>query len=134
MFSVKILGEKIKKGFKTLVFGALGLLFLGFLTPAGHAQSVTSQLEKIQQLQDRAAYDSARILSNQLLTSSELSTEERLRVLISKQFLFYYLGRYDSLRAGLPSLEVAIRDEEGAVSSRFLPLVSCFYLMSNTER
>jgi tetratricopeptide (TPR) repeat protein len=112
MFSVKILGEKIKKGFKTLVFGALGLLFLGFLTPAGHAQSVPKQLQKIQQLQDRAAYDSARILANQLLTASELSTEERLKILISKQFSFYYLGRYDSLRAGLPALEKGIEEDD----------------------
>jgi tetratricopeptide (TPR) repeat protein len=33
-------------------------------------------------------------------------------VLISKQFSFYYLGRYDSLRAGLPVLENSIEEED----------------------
>jgi tetratricopeptide (TPR) repeat protein len=112
MFSVKILGEKIKKGFKTLVFGAFGLLFLGFLTPVSLAQSVPKQLQKIQELQDRAAYDSARILANQLLNGNELSTGERLKILITKQFSFYYLGQYDSLRAGLPVLEKGIEEED----------------------
>jgi tetratricopeptide (TPR) repeat protein len=112
MYLVNSLREKIAKSTKILVFGALGLLFFGFLTPDSHAQSVSSQLQKIQELQDRAAYDSARILANQLLTTSKLSTEEWLRVLISKQFSFYYLGRYDSLRAGLPVLEKAIKVED----------------------
>jgi tetratricopeptide (TPR) repeat protein/DNA-binding CsgD family transcriptional regulator len=111
MFSGKILGEKIIKGFKTLVFGALGLLFFGYLTPDSHAQSVPKQLQKIQELQDRAAYDSARILANQLLSASELSTEERLKILITKQFSFYYLGQYDSLRAGLAALEKGIEED-----------------------
>ncbi len=112
MYSGNFLKERITNSFKTLVFGALGLLFFGFLTPDSHAQSVSSQLQKIQELQDRAAYDSARILANQLLTASKLSTEERLKILISKQFSFYYLGQYDSLRAGLPVLEKAIKLED----------------------
>jgi tetratricopeptide (TPR) repeat protein len=107
-----ILGQKITKGIKILVFGALGLIFLVFVTPVSKAQSVSSQLKKIQELQDRAAYDSARIFANQLLADKALSTEERLRVLISKQFSFYYLGRYDSLRAGLPVLENSIEEED----------------------
>ena len=88
------------------------MIFLGFLTLESRAQSLSSQLKKIQELQDRAAYDSARILANQLLFSGELSTEERLRILISKQFSFYYLGQYDSLRAGLPVLEKDIEEED----------------------
>jgi tetratricopeptide (TPR) repeat protein len=112
MYSGNFLREMITKSFKTFVFGALGLLFLGLVSPASLAQSVPSQLKKIQELQDRAAYDSARILANQLLTVSELSSEERLRILISKQFSFYYLGRYDSLRAGLGALEKGIEEED----------------------
>jgi tetratricopeptide (TPR) repeat protein len=112
MYSENFLREKIIKCIKNLVFGALGLIFLAFVTPVGLAQSVPRQLKKIQELQDRAAYDSARILANQLLADNELSTEERLRVLISKQFSFYYLGRYDSLRAGLPVLENSIEEED----------------------
>ena len=109
---VTFLKKSIDKGFKTLIFGALGMIFLGFLTPTSRAQSVPRQLKRIQELQDRAAYDSARILANQLLVDKDLSTEERLRVLISKQFSFYYLGRYDSLRAGLPALEKEIEEED----------------------
>ena len=112
MYLVNSLREKIAKSLKILVFGALGLLFLGSLTPVSLAQSVPKQLQKIQELQDRAAYDSARILTNQLLTASEISSEERLRILISKQFSFYYLGQYDSLRAGLPALENGIEEED----------------------
>ncbi len=111
MYSGNFLKERITNSFKTLVFGALGLLFFGFLTPDSHAQSVSSQLKKIQELQDRAAYDSARILANQLLTASKLSTEERLRILITKQFSFYYLGQYDSLRSGLAALEKGIEED-----------------------
>ena len=88
------------------------MIFLCLTIPNTRAQSVSSRLEKIQELQDRAAYDSARILANQLLSTSHLSTEERLKVLISKQFSFYYLGRYDSLRAGLPALEKGIEEED----------------------
>jgi tetratricopeptide (TPR) repeat protein len=112
MYFVKFLEKRINKGFKFLIIGALGFLFFGFLTPDSHAQSVPNQLKKIQELQDRAAYDSARILANQLLSASEISSEERLRILITKQFSFYYLGQYDSLRAGLPVLEKAIKVED----------------------
>jgi tetratricopeptide (TPR) repeat protein len=112
MYSENFLREKIIKSIKNLVFGALGLIFLAFVTPVSQAQSLPRQLKKIQELQDRAAYDSARILANQLLFSGELSTAERLKILISKQFSFYYLGRYDSLRAGLPVLEKAIEEED----------------------
>ena len=111
MYFVKFLEKRINKGFKFLIIGALGFLFFGFLTPDSHAQSVPNQLKKIQELQDRAAYDSARILANQLLTASKLSTEERLRILISKQFSFYYLGQYDSLRSGLAALENGIEED-----------------------
>jgi len=116
MYFVNSLREKIAKSFKILVFGALGMIFMGFLTPASLAQSVNSQLEKIQQLQDRASYDSARILANQLLTDSELTSEERLRILISKQFSFYFLGQYDSIRAEMPALEVAIQEGDALYS------------------
>ncbi len=112
MYSGCILGEKITKGFKILICGALGMIFFGFWTLESRAQSLSSQLEKIQELQDRAAYDSARILANQLLSPGKLSTAERLKVLISKQFSFYYLGQYDSLRAGLPVLEKDIEEED----------------------
>jgi tetratricopeptide (TPR) repeat protein/DNA-binding CsgD family transcriptional regulator len=112
MCFVTFLKKRIDKGFKSLIYGAFGMIFLGFLTLESRAQSLSSQLKKIQELQDRAAYDSARILANQLLFSGELSTEERLRILISKQFSFYYLGQYDSLRAGLPVLEKDIEEED----------------------
>ena len=112
MYFVTFLKKRIDKGFKSLIYGAFGMIFLGFLTLESRAQSLSSQLKKIQELQDRAAYDSARILANQLLFSGELSTEERLRILISKQFSFYYLGQYDSLRAGLPVLEKDIEEED----------------------
>lgn len=45
MYLVNSLREKIAKSFKILVFGALGMIFMGFLTPASLAQSVNSQLE-----------------------------------------------------------------------------------------
>jgi tetratricopeptide (TPR) repeat protein len=112
MYFVTFLKKRIDKGFKSLIYGALTLIFLCGISPNIRAQSLSSQLKKIQELQDRAAYDSARILANQLLFASELSTEERLRVLISKQFSFYYLGQYDSLRAGLPALENGIEEED----------------------
>jgi tetratricopeptide (TPR) repeat protein/DNA-binding CsgD family transcriptional regulator len=109
---VTFLKKRIDKSSKILIYGAFGMIFLGFLTLESRAQSLSSQLKKIQELQDRAAYDSARILANQLLFAGELSTEERLRILISKQFSFYYLGQYDSLRAGLPVLEKDIEEED----------------------
>jgi tetratricopeptide (TPR) repeat protein len=112
MYFVTFLKKRIDKGFKSLIYGALTLIFLCGISPNIRAQSLSSQLKKIQELQDRAAYDSARILANQLLFSGELSTEERLRILISKQFSFYYLGQYDSLRAGLPVLEKDIEEED----------------------
>jgi tetratricopeptide (TPR) repeat protein len=112
MCFVTFLKKRIDKGSKILIYGAFGMIFFGFLTLESRAQSLSSQLKKIQELQDRAAYDSARILANQLLFASELSTEERLRILISKQFSFYYLGQYDSLRAGLPVLEKDIEEED----------------------
>jgi DNA-binding CsgD family transcriptional regulator len=112
MCFVTFLKKRIDKGSKILIFGAFGMIFLGFLTLESRAQSLSSQLKKIQELQDRAAYDSARILANQLLLAGELSTEERLRILISKQFSFYYLGQYDSLRSGLPVLEKDIEEED----------------------
>jgi tetratricopeptide (TPR) repeat protein/DNA-binding CsgD family transcriptional regulator len=112
MYFVTVLKKRISQGFKFLIYGTFGLIFLAFVTPVSQAQSVSSRLKKIQELQDRAAYDSARILANQLLADKELSTGNRLRVLISKQFSFYYLGRYDSLRAGLPTLEKGIEEED----------------------
>ena len=111
-YFVKFFGKRIDKSFKTLIYGALAAIFLCGISPNTEAQSVSSQLKKIQELQDRAGYDSARILANQLLAASELSTEERSKTLISKQFSFYYMGRYDSLRMGLPVLEEAIDEED----------------------
>lgn len=112
MYFVTFLKKRIDKTFKSLIFGALAVIFLCLISSNIRAQSVPRQLKRIQELQDRAAYDSARILANQLLVDKDLSTEERLRVLISKQFSFYYLGRYDSLRAGLPALEKAIEEDD----------------------
>lgn len=112
MYFVTFLKKRIDKSFKFLIYGALAVFFLCGISPIARAQSLSSQLKKIQELQDRAAYDSARILANQLLSSGELSTAERLKILISKQFSFYYLGQYDSLRAGLPVLEKDIEEED----------------------
>jgi tetratricopeptide (TPR) repeat protein len=112
MYFVTFLKKRIDKSFKFLIYGVLAVIFLCLISSNIRAQSVPRQLKRIQELQDRAAYDSARILANQLLVDKDLSTEERLRVLISKQFSFYYLGRYDSLRAGLPALEKAIEEED----------------------
>lgn len=104
MFSKK----RIDKSFKFLIYGSLAVIFLFGISSNLRAQSVSAQLKIIQELQNRAAYDSARILANKLLSMRELSTVEQLSVLISKQFSFYYLGQYDSLRAGLPALEKGI--------------------------
>lgn len=81
-------------------------------SPVSHGQTVDTQLKKIQYFQSRASYDSARLLANSVLSRGKLSTEEELRVLISKQFSFYYLGRYDSLRAGLSVLEKEIAEKD----------------------
>jgi tetratricopeptide (TPR) repeat protein len=112
MYFVTFLKKRIDKSFKFLIYGVLAVIFLCLISSNIRAQSVPRQLKRIQELQDRAAYDSARILANQLLLAGELSTEERLRILISKQFSFYYLGRYDSLRAGLPVLEKGIEEDD----------------------
>ena len=101
----------IKKTIKSFILTSsflLGIIFFCLFSSSLRAQSISNSLKKIQELQDQAAYDSALILANQFLTVAKLSTEERLRFLISKQFSFYYLGRYDSLRAGLPALEKGI--------------------------
>ena len=116
MYFVTFLKKRIDKCFKFFIYGALAVIFLCLNSPITRAQSVSTQLKKIQELQDRAGYDSARILANQLLSFSELSTEERLRVLITKQFSFYYLGRYDSLRAGLAALEKGIEEDDALYS------------------
>jgi tetratricopeptide (TPR) repeat protein/DNA-binding CsgD family transcriptional regulator len=112
MYFVTFLKKRIDKSFKFLIYGALAVIFLCGTSPNIRAQSVSIQLKKIQELQDRAAYDSARIFANQLLFAGELSTAERLRILISKQFSFYYLGQYDSLRAGLSALENGIEEDD----------------------
>ena len=105
----------IKKTIKSFILTSsflLGIIFFCLFSSSLRAQSISNSLKKIQELQDQAAYDSALILANQFLTVAKLSTEERLRFLISKQFSFYYLGRYDSLRAGLLVLEKGIQEED----------------------
>ncbi len=119
MYFVGLLGNKMLNGFKISVLGALGVIFLLWFTPSSYAQTVATQLKKIQELQSRAAYDSARILANYILSQPRLSTEDRLKTRLSKQFSFYYLGNYDSLRAGLPILEREI-DEEHELYSELL--------------
>ncbi len=119
MYFVTFLNKRIDKGFKTLIYGALTLIFLCAISPNVRAQSLSSQLKKIQELQDRASYDSARILANYTLSQPRLSTEDKQKILLSKQFSFYYLGKYDSLRAGLPVLEKEI-DEEHELYSELL--------------
>ena len=64
-------------------------------------------------MQNRGAYDSARILVNELVRLPSISNEQKLRALLAKQFSFYYLGRYDSLRAGMAVLEKEIGESDG---------------------
>ena len=112
MYSESILKKKGTGSVNVFIFGIVTLLFFCLGVSSSFAQDVSPQLKKIQELQTRAAYDSARILANYILSQPRLSTDERLRVLISKQFSFYYLGQYDSLRAGLPALEKGIEEED----------------------
>jgi len=81
---------------------ALGLLFFFFLgiLPGSWAQSFEQEFKKIEQLQDRAAYDSALLLADQLLATEQRDTEQVLSLLLNKQLSFYYLGKYDSMRQG----------------------------------
>jgi tetratricopeptide (TPR) repeat protein len=85
---------------KTLVSLALFLfVFLGASTLVS-AQNFNQEINRIERFQDRSAYDSALLLANQLLAREEAGSEKGLRLLLSKQISFYYLGKYDSMREG----------------------------------
>ena len=64
------------------------------------AQGFEQEFKKIERLQDRSSYDSALLLANQLLAKERGNTENELSLLLNKQISFYYLGKYDSMRAG----------------------------------
>ncbi len=120
MYSESILGKKRTGSVKGFILGIATLLFLCLGVSSGFAQDISSQLKKIKELQARAAYDSARMLANFILSQPRLSTEDKQKILLSKQFSFYYLGKYDSLRAGLPILEKEIEEEHELYSERLL--------------
>lgn len=75
------------------------LFFLG-VSPLVLAQSFDQEIKKIERLQDRSAYDSALLLTNQLLAKEGAGSENGLSLLLNKQIFFYYLGKYDSMRQG----------------------------------
>jgi tetratricopeptide (TPR) repeat protein len=79
---------------------ALLLFFFLGISPASWAQNFDQEFKKIERLQDRSAYDSALLLANQLLAEEGRNTERVLSLLLNKQISFYYLGQYDSMRAG----------------------------------
>jgi tetratricopeptide (TPR) repeat protein len=90
-------GRRVWEG--TKAFFLLCILFLGaqgFL----QAQSFDQEIKKIEALQDRSAYDSALLLTNQLLAKEGAGSENGLSLLLNKQIFFYYLGKYDSMRLG----------------------------------
>jgi tetratricopeptide (TPR) repeat protein len=120
MYSESILGKKRTGSVKGFILGIATLLFLCLGVSSGFAQDISSQLKKIKELQARAAYDSARMLANFILSQPRLSTEDKQKILLSKQFSFYYLGKYDSLRAGLPILEKEIEEEHELYSELLL--------------
>ena len=97
---------------RILSLALLLFVFLGAL-PSVLAQNFEQAINKIEGMQNRGAYDSARILANELVRLPAISAEQKLRVLIVKQFSFYYLGRYDSLRAGMAVLEKEIDESDG---------------------
>lgn len=82
-----------------LSLGLVLFLFLGS-SPTTWAQNFDQEFKKIERLQDRSAYDSALLLANQLLAGEGRNTERVLSLLLNKQISFYYLGNYDSMRAG----------------------------------
>lgn len=94
-------GSSVWEGSKVVFL--LFTLFLGaqeFL----QAQSFDQEMKKIERLQDRSAYDSALLLTNQLLAKEGSSSEKGLSLLLNKQISFYYLGKYDSMRRGNKAL------------------------------
>ena len=97
---------------RILSLALLLFVFLGAL-PSVLAQNFEQAIHKIEDMQNRGAYDSARILANELVRLPAISAEQKLRALIVKQFSFYYLGRYDSLRAGMSVLEKEIDESDG---------------------
>ena len=97
---------------RILSLALLLFVFLGAL-PSVLAQNFEQAINKIEDMQNRGAYDSARILANELVRLPAISAEQKLRALIVKQFSFYYLGRYDSLRAGMSVLEKEIDESDG---------------------
>jgi tetratricopeptide (TPR) repeat protein len=103
---IKVLRKRI------LSLAVLFFVFLGAL-PSVLAQNFEQELNKIEGMQNQGAYDSARILASALVKLPSISTEQKLRVLIAKQFSFYYLGQYDSLRAGMAVLVNEIDESDG---------------------
>jgi tetratricopeptide (TPR) repeat protein len=101
-----------KVGKPMLSWLPLLLFFLG-VSPVALAQNIDQEIKKMEGMQNRGAYDSARILANELVRLPSISNEQKLRALLAKQFSFYYLGRYDSLRAGMAVLEKEIGESDG---------------------
>lgn len=91
---------QLKKVGKSMLSCVLLLLFFLGFSPFVLAQNFDQEFKKIEQLQDRAAYDSALILANQLLAKEGIDNENQLSLLLNKQISFYYLGKYDSMREG----------------------------------
>lgn len=104
---------QFKKVGKPMLSCVLLLLFFLGVSPLVLAQNIDQEIKKIEGMQNRGAYDSARILANELVKLPSISNEQKLRALLAKQFSFYYLGQYDSLRAGMAVLEKEIDESDG---------------------
>ena len=85
---------------KQLRFFAILLFSFFGASSALVAQNFDQEIKRIERLQDRSAYDSALLLANQLLEREGAGSENGLSLLLNKQISFYYLGKYDSMRAG----------------------------------
>jgi tetratricopeptide (TPR) repeat protein len=103
---------QFKKEGKSMFSCVLLLLFFLGVSPLVLAQNIDQEIKKIEGMQNRGAYDSARILANALVRLPSISNEQKLRALLAKQFSFYYLGRYDSLRVGMAVLENEIGESD----------------------
>ena len=103
---------QFKKEGKPMLSCVLLLLFFLGVSPLVLAQNIDQEIKKIEGMQNRGAYDSARILANELVRLPSISNEQKLRTLLAKQFSFYYLGRYDSLRVGMAVLENEIGESD----------------------
>ena len=103
---------QFKKEGKPMFSLVLLLLFFLGVSPVVLAQNIDQEIKKMEGMQNRGAYDSARILANELVRFPSISNEQKLRALLAKQFSFYYLGRYDSLRVGMVVLENEIGESD----------------------